>query len=279
MPELAEVEFYRKRWHQAAVGQAVTRVRAHAAKKTFREAPAARIRRGISGAKLVASETAAKQMAFRFDNGAWLGVHLGMTGELSAQPVGYRVEKHDHLVIDFAKTSLVFSDPRMFGGVRFHAGPEAPGWWTRIAPSLLSSAFSQSALDAFLQRRAKAPIKAVLLMQERFPGIGNWMADEILWRAEIHPAQPAGSIVGDQAKRLRREIRAVCRNALNRIAGKGDFIPHDLNIGIPNSWLFNHRWRDGGTCPKTGQPLERADIGGRTTCWSPARQVLRDPRS
>ncbi|MGY8717230.1 MAG: DNA-formamidopyrimidine glycosylase family protein, partial [Verrucomicrobiia bacterium] len=41
MPELAEVEFYRKRWHQAAVGQTVTRIRAHAAKKTFRDAPAA----------------------------------------------------------------------------------------------------------------------------------------------------------------------------------------------------------------------------------------------
>ena len=41
----------------------------------------------------------------------------------------------------------------------------------------------------FLQRRARAPIKAVLLMQERFPGIGNWMADEILWRAAIHPAR------------------------------------------------------------------------------------------
>jgi len=274
MPELAEVEFYRKRWHQAAVGQAVQRVRAHAAKKTFREAPAVRIRRGLAGARLTGSETAAKQMAFRFDNGAWLGVHLGMTGELTAQSAGYRPEKHDHLVIEFPSTSLVFTDPRMFGGVRFHAGPEAPEWWTRIAPSLLSAAFSQKALDAFLQRRAKAPIKAVLLMQERFPGIGNWMADEILWRAEIHPAQPAGTLTGDRSRRLRREVRAVCRNALNRIAGKGDFIPHDLNVGIPNSWLFNHRWRDGGTCPKTGQPLERADIGGRTTCWSPARQKL-----
>lgn len=279
MPELAEVEFYRKRWHQASVGQRVEGIRAHAAKKTFREAPAARIRRGLVGARLIDSAAAAKQMAFRFDNGAWLGVHLGMTGALTAQPAGYRAQKHDHLVIDFAAACLVFTDPRMFGGVRFDAGPEAPGWWTRIAPSLLSREFSQTALDAFLTRRAKAPIKAVLLMQERFPGIGNWMADEILWRAEIHPAQPAGSLTPVESRRLRKEIRAVCRHALNRIAGKGDFIPHDLNVGIPNTWLFNHRWRDGGTCPRTGVALERADIGGRTTCWSPARQVLRESES
>jgi formamidopyrimidine-DNA glycosylase len=275
MPELAEVEFYRKRWHQAAVGHVVRRVRAHAAKKTFREAPAARIRRGLVDARLESSATAAKQMAFRFDNGAWLGVHLGMTGELSAVPAGQPAAKHHHLVLDFDAVSLVFADPRMFGGVRFDAGPDAPTWWTKIAPSLLSADFTKAALTAFLTRRAKAPIKAVLLMQERFPGIGNWMADEILWRAAIHPAQPAGSLTTTEITTLYREIRAVCRNAMKRIAGDGDFLPHDLNVGIPNTWLFNHRWRDGGTCPRTKRPLARADIGGRTTCWSPTRQILR----
>jgi formamidopyrimidine-DNA glycosylase len=275
MPELAEVNFFRKRWHYAAVGQRVARVRANPAKKTFREAPADRIQRGIVGAKLVSSEAAAKQMAFRFDNGAWLGVHLGMTGQLTAVPLATAAGKHDHLVLDLETTSLVFTDPRMFGGLRFHPGPDAPDWWTNIAPSLLSKAFTFDTLTTFLRRRARAPIKAVLLMQERFPGVGNWMADEILWRAGIHPAQLSGSLTAAETQILYREIRTVCRNAMTRIAGKGDLIPHDLNAGIPNSWLFNHRWRDGGTCPRSGVLLERADIGGRTSCWSPARQVLR----
>lgn len=275
MPELAEVEFYRKRWHLAAVGQTVSAVRAHAAKKIFREAPAPRIRRGLQGATLVSSQTAAKQMAFRFNNGAWLGIHLGMTGELTSAALGHRAGKHDHLVIDCDEVSLVFTDPRMFGGVRFHPGPEAPDWWSRIAPDLLSPAFTRQALQDFLTRRSRAPIKAVLLMQERFPGIGNWMADEILWRAAIHPAQLSGSLEPQEVAKLYREIRAVCRNALNRIAGQGDLLPHDLNVGIPETWLFNHRWRDDGTCPRSGIALERAEIGGRTTCWSPARQILR----
>ncbi len=275
MPELAEVDFYRKRWHLAAVGQTVTAVRAHSAKKTFREAPAANIRRGIVGEKLTDSSAAAKQIAFRFCNDAWLGVHLGMTGELTATEMGYLPQKHDHLVIDCETVSLVFTDPRMFGGVRFAAGPDAPEWWSKIAPSLLSAQFTKAKLSAFLIRRSRAPLKAVLLMQERFPGIGNWMADEILWRAELHPAQPAGSLTSVEIAKLYREIRAVCRNAMKRIAGEGDYLPHDMNVGIPNSWLFNHRWRAGGTCPRSKVPLERADICGRTTCWSPARQVLR----
>jgi formamidopyrimidine-DNA glycosylase len=279
MPELAEVEFYRKRWHHAAVGQTVTAVRAHPAKKTFREAPATKIRRGIVGENLTDSSAAAKQMAFRFSNGTWLGVHLGMTGDLTAVPLGQRAGKHDHLVIDCETVSLVFSDPRMFGGVRFANGPDAPGWWTKIAPSLLSAKFTKTELAKFLTRRSRSPLKAVLLMQERFPGVGNWMADEILWRAGIHPAQPAGELTTAETTTLYREIRAVCRNAMKRIAGEGDYIPHDLNVGIPNTWLFNHRWRDGGTCPRSKVPLERADIGGRTTCWSPARQILRPKES
>ncbi|HEY0943973.1 MAG TPA: hypothetical protein VGD81_01860, partial [Opitutaceae bacterium] len=121
---------------------------------------------------------------------------------------------------------------------------------------------------------ARAPIKAVLLMQERFPGVGNWMADEILWRAAIHPKRAAGSLDPGEVKALWRECRNVCRQALEKIAGVGSDLPPDLNVNIPDSWLFHHRWEKGGRCPKTGGPLEHAYIGGRNTCWSPALQKL-----
>jgi formamidopyrimidine-DNA glycosylase len=197
-----------------------------------------------------------------------------MTGELSVFAPTHTPRKHDHLILYTAAHALVFSDPRMFGRIQFHLGATAPDWWTQIAPALLSTAFSAKVVAAFLQRRARAPIKAVLLMQERFPGVGNWMADEILWRAAIHPAQPAGTLRPTEVKKLWRECRAVARLALNTIAGRGDELPPDLNIAIPNTWLFNHRWEKGGHCPKTQKPLARAEIGGRTTCWSPARQKL-----
>jgi formamidopyrimidine-DNA glycosylase len=115
----------------------------------------------------------------------------------------------------------------------------------------------------------------VLLNQKYFPGIGNWMADEILWRAALHPALPAGRAAAPPiAKKLRATIQQVTRDALRVIAGQGEKLPPDLNVHIPDTWLFNHRWEKGGVCPKTKKPLSRAEIGGRTTCWSPARQKL-----
>ncbi len=103
----------------------------------------------------------------------------------------------------------------MFGGVLFDRGAEPPAWWTAIAPPILSAEFTVAAVAGFpARRRSRAPIKAVLLMQERFPGIGNWMADEILWRAAIHPRQPAGSLRPAEVRTLWRECRRVCRQAL-----------------------------------------------------------------
>lgn len=283
MPELAEVEFYRKRWHLAAHGDRVVDVLGHHQKKLLRELDFPAFKDALIGARFEDSQAAAKQMLFRFGANVWLGIHLGMSGELTVEPADHTPGKHDHLVIVTGKPgrargagghALAFNDPRMFGSVDFHVGAEPPEWWTRIAPPVLSREFTADAVAAFLRRRGRAPIKAVLLMQERFPGIGNWMADEILWRAAIHPARLAGSLKPAEVRTLWRECRTVCRQALAAIAGRGDALPKDLNVGIPRTWLFKHRWRPGGTCPKTGQPLAHATIGGRTTCWSPARQKL-----
>jgi len=274
MPELAEVEFYRKQWNPG-LGRRVGAVRAHPSARVFRGCAVRALQRELTGAVLLASAASAKQMLFRFSGGRWLGLHLGMSGELRAEPAGFAPGKHDHLVLIQRDRCLVFTDPRMFGRVRLAVGRGPPAWWVRLPPPILSSAFSVEAVTAFLHRHARAPVKAVLLSQERFPGVGNWMADEILWRAAIHPARRAGALPAAVIRTLWRECRRVCRLALAANAGLGDDVPPALNARIPASWLFHHRWEDGGRCPLTGAPLRRALIAGRMTCWSPIRQKLR----
>jgi formamidopyrimidine-DNA glycosylase len=271
MPELAEVEYFRTRWNPG-LGRKIEQVELHAPARIFRGTDTKTLARALTGAKLERSEARGKQMLFvakpaKGKARAWLGIHLGMTGELRAEKKDFAAGRHDHLVLRQAAHALVFQDGRMFGRILFALDETAPAWWSKIAPDLLSREFTVEVLGDFLQRRKKAPIKAVLLMQERFPGVGNWMADEILWRAGIHPQQAAGSLDRAQTKALFREIRWVCREAL-RIIGKNWGDP-------PKSWLFPHRWRKGGKCPRTGAKLRHATIGGRTTCWSPGRQKLK----
>ena len=263
MPELAEVEYFRKQW-DPGLKKAITDVQVHSRAAVFRDCDVKALVTGLTGARLVSSAAAAKQMLFQTNQDGWLGIHLGMTGSLRVEPLTEPSKPADHFVLVQADRRLVFSDPRMFGRVLFTEGKTAPDWWTRIAPSLLSEAFTPAAVAAFLKRRARTPVKSVLLMQERFPGVGNWMADEILWRAGLHPKRLAGSLSSEEIVDLYRETRRVCRQAL-KIIGEDMSDP-------PSSWLFPHRWEDGGTCPKTGVPLKREMIGGRMTCWSPARQ-------
>lgn len=263
MPELAEVDYFRKQWNPG-LGQRIVQVTTHPWTRLFRDESVIDLVKGLAGAKLERSETHGKQMLFRTDGDGWLGIHLGMTGELLFAADAEWDDRYAHLALRLEEGTLVFSDPRQFGRVRFAAGVESPDWWSVLPPQVLDRSFTFTYLNPLLERRKGSQLKPLLLMQDLFPGIGNWMADEILWRARLAPARRVRSLNEIERRMLYKQIRYVAKHAL-RIVGDdwGDF---------PNSWLFNHRWKDGGVCPKTKTVLHRDTIGGRTTCWSPTWQ-------
>lgn len=258
MPELAEVEFYRKQW-DAGLRRKVERVALHGEKRLFRGADVTRLAAVLPGATFLSSEARAKQMVFRFSRGLWVGVHLGMTGKLSVEAPVFQPGKHDHLVLFQRKHALVFHDPRQFGRIHFHEGKEPPVWWTKLPPPVTSPGFSVELVQAFFQRRARLAVKAALLQQERFPGVGNWMADEILWRARLDPRKHCGQLTARRVAAVWRETREVCATALATVGV--DF------SDPPEGWFFHARWTNAGRCPRCKGPLQTAAVGGRTTRW------------
>lgn len=261
MPELAEVEYYRRVW-DVGLGARVTRIHLHGDKRVFRGTDLSLLS-GLAGQKLLSSEAAGKQMLFRFSGHCWLGIHLGMTGRLSVAEPNHAPAKHDHLVLFQKDRSLVFNDARQFGRVLIYEGKESPPWWTGIGPAVTSGQFTVATMEEFLVRHGRLPIKSALLLQKGFPGIGNWMADEILWRARIAPKRSANLSRGE-VRTLWKEVRFVARVALEKIGPDfGD---------PPKSWLFHERWGPKGDCPKHEAPLRREAIGGRTTAWCPKCQ-------
>lgn len=263
MPELAEVEFYRKQW-SVGTDEVVKQVRIHPRARIFRESKAERIRKKLTGKTLISSTTHGKKMLFQFSDGCCLGIHLGMSGSLSACAREMVPSRHEHLVLIMETCALVLTDPRMFGKVLFHQGDTLPDWWSNLPLQPQEASFDQSHLNTILRKHPRQPLKALLLNQSEFPGVGNWMADEILWQARIHPATPAGALSNYKRKKLFERIKHICVESL-RIIGTDWGDP-------PESWLFSHRWKRGGFCPVTGKPLAFETIGGRTTCFSPAIQ-------
>src|ERR1700691_3907576 len=128
MPELAEVEYYRKQWRRG-LQRRILAVQLHVAKKIFRGTDVAALQKTLRGSTLLGSEAHGKQMLFRFSKGGWLGIHLGMTGKLRVERAAAVALKHDHLILRQSRHSLVFSDPRQFGRVLFHSGKTLPAWW------------------------------------------------------------------------------------------------------------------------------------------------------
>ena len=258
MPELAEVEYFRRRW-DGGIGHHVLKVALHSNKRVFRGTNTRVLRAELVGARLLSSEARGKRMLFHFSNENWLGLHLGMSGRMRTATSSFRPQKHDHLVLYQRKCALVFTDARQFGRVQFHHGKEAPSWWENGVPEIISKKFDRAFLDRFLERHRKAPIKAVVLMQAGFSGIGNWMADEILWQARILPSKRAGRLNAKERARLCRQTKFVAGQSL-RIIGPDD-------SKLPSGWLIHQRWNATGKCPRHKTLLRRVRIGGRTTAW------------
>lgn len=263
MPELAEVEFFRRQW-DPGLGHKIMAVQLHPRKRIFRGSDPRELVRQLTGRRFLRSQAWGKQMLFEFSAGNWIGIHLGMTGKLRTEPPGFRPEKHDHLVLQQTRRALVFRDARLFGRVRFHHGKSMPAWWRSGAPDIGSALFDRDFLNKFLDRHARAPIKSVLLLQSGFAGIGNWMADEILWRAKISPLDLAGALTAAKRACLFRETRFVASESL-RIIGPDFSDP-------PRGWLIHQKWKREGVCPRHRSPLRKQMIGGRTTAWCPRCQ-------
>ncbi len=268
MPELAEAAYFARQW-PCVPEDLVVRVQCNGGSRVFREI--SRPLQGVGairGAGLEERRTHGKRMFFRFGDRTWLELHLGMTGSLSCQRRGYRRVLHDELVIQTERSSLVFRDPRKFGAIRLHPVEGFANWWAKLPPEILSRRFTRSYFESQMRARAGAQLKPLLLEQSLFPGVGNWMADEVLWRAGHHPACRAGSLEPEETARLWRVVRRVCSQAL-RVIGETWDEP-------PRSWLFQHRWKDGGRCPRRGcgAELQREKLGGRTACWCPHCQRL-----
>ena len=262
MPELAEVAYYATRW-APGLGKKILRVHTGPKPRFFRQTHASAFT-ALAGTTYRSARTHGKNMLFEFAPGLWLCGHLGMTGELLTAPPGHVPTAHDHLVLYTKTLALIFRDFRMFGSVRLDeskGGP--PAAWQALPAEVRNPAFTTARLAGALQGHSRSPLKAFLLDQAWFPGIGNWMADEVCYQLRLHPATPCGTV---DAAPLRKVLRTICQTSLKTI-GEDWSDP-------PTSWLMRHRWKDGGVCPrKTCRvPLVRETLRGRTACWCPVCQ-------
>jgi len=116
-------------------------------------------------------------------------------------------------------------------------------------------------------RSKHVPVKALLLDQANISGIGNWVGDEIMYDAKLHPEQYSDTFDSAQVKKLHASIIHICKTAVDVLGDSDKF---------PDEWLFKHRWGKGkkdapGTLPD-GSQITFVTVGGRTSCVVPSVQ-------
>jgi formamidopyrimidine-DNA glycosylase len=158
---------------------------------------------------------------------------------------------------------LALPDPRRFARIRLQDDPESEHPLRSLGPDPLLAPLSSEEMAAMLLRR-RLPIKAALLDQGLFAGVGNWIADEVLYQARIRPDRTAASLRRAEIQRLRARLLHIVRRAVAVEADSDRF---------PRGWLFHHRWgKDPHARTARGERIVHATIGGRTTAWVPSRQ-------
>ena len=251
MPELPEAERARTTIERGALLRRIVGVDDGDSYVCRPHAPG-EIADALVGRELTAARRQGKAMWVETsDDGPALGLHLGMAGRIAVDeepaPRGW-----DRFVLHFEDGGrLALRDKRRLGRARLEPdlaalGPDA----------------AEVGRDEFRARvgRGTAPLKARLMDQSVVAGVGNLLADEILWRARMNPRRPANDLADEELDALRRAIRAATRDAIAK--------------GGAHTGRLNPQRVRGGRCPRDRTELERATIGGRTTYWCPVCQAL-----
>jgi formamidopyrimidine-DNA glycosylase len=264
MPEILEVELYRG-LAEKALGRPIEAAWMVDSRYGRGGTTPRRLKSALTGHVFTEARRRGKLMLLDTDGGPTLGVRFGMTGGLVVDGQ----EALDRLLygpgvfgdqwvrarVTFADGGhLLLHDPRRFGSLEL--APDE----NRLGPDALTITLAEfrAALGGAGGRGARsAPLKAQLMDQERVAGIGNLLADEILWRAGLDPGRRT-PLSDEELRVLYKSLRATLRQ-LGRRGGS--------HMGE----LMEQR-RVGGRCPKDGAELLVATVGGRTTWWCPAHQ-------
>ncbi|NLX05275.1 MAG: hypothetical protein GXY33_09035 [Phycisphaerae bacterium] len=264
MPELPEVEFARRQAEKALLGRRIVRVAVDDDRIVFDGIPPARFASALTDRTVLAIGRRGKHLWIELDRRPWPTFHFGMTGyfETYRDPADRpRFWKAELLTDDGLFLTMV--NKRRLGRIRLRHDPPAEPPISRLGFDPLADRLSPSRFAAMLTRR-NATIKAVLLDQSFIAGVGNWIADEVLYQARIAPARIASGLTPQEVSRIFSKLRSIIRKAVELDAD---------NERFPRTWLFHHRWgKNAEARTHRGEKIIHQTIGGRTTAWVPARQ-------
>ncbi|XP_074577203.1 formamidopyrimidine-DNA glycosylase isoform X1 [Curcuma longa] len=267
MPELPEVEVARRAIEEHCVGKRIVQCSVADDPKVIDGVTPSDLESALVGKTIVAAMRKGKNLWLRLESPPFPTFQFGMAGAIYIKGVTLTKYKRsavsdaDEWPSKYSKVlvkmddglELSFTDKRRFARVRLLEDPESVAPISELGPDALLELMP---IDAFMESlsKKKIAIKALLLDQSFISGIGNWIADEVLYQAKIHPNQIASSLSRESCKALHNCIREVIDKALEVGADSSQF---------PQDWIFHSREKKPGNAFVDGKKIEFITVGGR----------------
>ncbi|KAL9715987.1 hypothetical protein Ac2012v2_000431 [Leucoagaricus gongylophorus] len=287
MPELPEVERAARLLNEFGAGKMIAKVETKEDVLVYSGITHTNFAKTLTGRKLIQTHRYGKVFYMELDGaGEHPVMHFGMTGMLHVKgqlPTHYREAPSDVSVIEWPPrwmkfilhffdsetgqtTEIAFRDARRLGRIRLCVSPLSDPPISELGFDPIHSMLPLAEFSSLVYKRKGTAIKALLLDQSFSAGVGNWVADEVLYHAGIHPEQRCNTLNEEQLQLLHEKIKYVCETAISFNADDSKF---------PDNWLFRHRWGKGrGTQSKvlrlpSGEPatIKWIKVGGRTSAY------------
>lgn len=289
MPELGEVARIVHYLHKHLVGKTLAVVKAQHDENVFGKVgtSAAEFEKALTGKKVLNARQQGKYFWLEMSSPPHPVMHFGMAGwlKIRSENTAYFKSKpgdsdewppkYWKFILETAeepKEQAAFVDFRRFARIRLvHCAAEelrqtSPLQENGPDPVIDKDVVTEEWLTEKLVSK-KIPIKALLLDQANMSGIGNWVGDEIMYNARIHPEQYSNTLSTEQISQLHKSIHYVCGLAVETLADSTKF---------PEEWLFKHRWakgkKDAPTTLPNGSKFVFLTVGGRTSAVVPSVQ-------
>jgi formamidopyrimidine-DNA glycosylase len=288
MPELPEVETVVRQLEPEVEGHRIERLEV-LDERWSRPVPPRELEAAVGGSTIERLGRRGKYILMGLDRERTLVMHLRMTGNLILREgeemldpsEGRRLyesersteERHlrARFVLDDGR-ELWFTDPRRFGEAFLLEDDQLETRFAKLGLEPFSPEFTPQALGEMAAGR-KAPLKSFLLDQSGVAGVGNIYADEALFRAELHPLSPAGSMKPEHAEALRDAVVAALEAGIDAGGSSIDDYrdARGEKGGMQDEFLVHTR--EGEDCPRCGGTIARIVVGGRSTYFCPGCQV------
>jgi formamidopyrimidine-DNA glycosylase len=260
VPELPEVEIYRRDFDRSALGKEIASV-AVTDQRVLHRTTFPALRRSLEGRRFHRTHRHGKH--FFADAGeAWLYLHFGMSGGLTAAGPGRETPRFTRLLVRFADGSfLAFEDMRLFGRVGLVTEPGAFVQQQRLGPDPLEPSFTRGRFLELLAKRRGA-VKSFLMDQRNIAGLGNLWVDELLYQTSIHPRRGLEKVPPAARSSMFKAMRRLLLAAIDR---------QERDVAYPPKWLIENR-EEGSRCARCGGTIARTVVFGRTTYYCKRHQ-------